>query len=157
MIVNIPFSTENSPSALKTVNVIPIFKKYDHTLCNNYRFILFINDLHKTVEYSFFHNFADNANLLLVDKSLENINKHTNRDLKLSVDCLRANKLLIKQTSKTETVIFKPRNYTITKHLTFRNSVEKIKPLCLVRYLGVILQDDLHWNINLTSLKKTKS
>ena len=92
MIPNIPFSTGNFPSALKTVNAIPIFKKYNHTLCNNYRFILFINDLHKTVEFSFVHHFADNTNLLLVDKSIKNINKHINRDLKLTVDCLKANK-----------------------------------------------------------------
>ena len=156
MIPNIPFSTGNFPSALKTVNAIPIFKKYNHTLCNNYRFILFINDLHKTVEFSFVHHFADNTNLLLVDKSIKNINKHINRDLKLTVDCLKANKLLL-STSKTEIVIFKPRNNIITKHRSFRNSVEKFKPLPQVRYLGVILQDDLHWNIHLTRLKKAKS
>ena len=36
MIANISFSTVNFPSALKTANVIQIFKKDDHTFCNNH-------------------------------------------------------------------------------------------------------------------------
>ena len=33
-------------------------------------FILFINDLHKTVEFSSVHHFVDNTRLLLIDKSI---------------------------------------------------------------------------------------
>ena len=49
-------------------------------------FILFINDLQKAVEFSSVDHFADGTNLLLIDKSLKKINKHINRDLKLTVD-----------------------------------------------------------------------
>ena len=49
-------------------------------------FMLFINDQHKAVEFSSMHHFADDTNLLLIDKSLKKINKHINRDLKLTVD-----------------------------------------------------------------------
>ena len=52
---------------------------------------------------------ADDTNLFLIDKSLKKINKHINRDLKLIVDWIGANKLSL-NTSKTEIVIFKPRN-----------------------------------------------
>ena len=55
---------------------------------------------------------GDHTNLLLIDKSLKKINKHINRDLKLTVDWIGANKLSL-NTSKTEiskTEIFKPRN-----------------------------------------------
>ena len=48
-------------------------------------FILFINDLHKAVEFSSMHHFADDTNLLLTEKSLKKLNKHINRDLKLVV------------------------------------------------------------------------
>ena len=58
-------------------------------------FILFINDLHKAAEFSSVHHFADDTNLLLIDKSLKKINKHINRDLKLTVDWIRASKLVI--------------------------------------------------------------
>ena len=91
-------------------------------------FILFINDLHKAVEFSSVHHFADDTNLLLIDKSLKKINKHINRDLKLTVDWIRANKLSL-NASKTEIVLFKPRNKKITKQLNFRVSGQKLKTI----------------------------
>ena len=63
-------------------------------------FILFINDLHKSVEFSSVHHFPDNTNLILTDKLMKKINKHINRDLKLVVQWIRANKLSL-NTSKT--------------------------------------------------------
>ena len=56
-------------------------------------FILLINDLHKAAEFSSVHHFAGDTNLLLIDKSLKKVSKHINRDLKLTVDWIRANKL----------------------------------------------------------------
>ena len=46
-------------------------------------FIIFINDLHKAARFSKVTHFADDTNLLLVDKSLKKINKHINHDLAL--------------------------------------------------------------------------
>ena len=105
--------------------------------------ILFNNDLHKSVEFSSVHYFADDTNLILTDKSMKKINKHKNRDLKLVVQWIRANKLIL-NTGKTELVIFKPKNKIITKHLNFHISGRKIKPSLQVKYLGIILQDDLY-------------
>ena len=48
--------------------------------------------------------------------------------------------------------MFKPRNKTIAKHLNFWLSGQKIKPTNQVKYLGVILQEDLHWNKYLSNL-----
>ena len=59
-------------------------------------------------------------------KSLKKINKHINRDLKLTVDQIRANKLS-QNASKTEVVLFKPRNKKITKQLNFYVSGKKIE------------------------------
>ena len=81
-------------------------------------FILFINDLHLVVQYSSVHQFADNTNLLFVEKSLKQLNKKVNRDLKLTVEWVRTNKLSL-NAKKTEIIIFKPRNKTISKHLNF--------------------------------------
>ena len=119
-------------------------------------FILFINDLHKNIELSTVHHFADDTNILLIEKSLKNLNKHMNRDLKLVVEWIRANKLSL-NTSKTELVIFKSRNKTITKNLNFRISGQKIQPTSQVKYLGVTLQDDLHWATHLGNLRKKLS
>ena len=63
--------------------------------------------------------------------------------MKLIVDWIRANKLSLIG-SKTEIVIFKARNKTITNLLNLRISGKKIEPSCQVRYLSVMLQDGLH-------------
>ena len=75
-------------------------------------FILFINDLHLAVQYSSVHQFADNKNLLVVEKSLKQSNKKVNRDLKLTVEWVRANKRSL-NANKTEIIIFNPRNKAI--------------------------------------------
>ena len=49
-------------------------------------FILFFNDLHKAVDFSTVHHFADDINLLLTENSLKKLNKHINRDLCCSMD-----------------------------------------------------------------------
>ena len=119
-------------------------------------FILFINDLHKAAEFSSARHFANDTNLLLIVKSLKKINKHINRDLELTVDWIRANKLSL-NASKTEIVLFKPRNKKITKQLNFRVSGQEIKQSSQVRYLGVILQDDMQWDAHITNLEKKLS
>ena len=60
-------------------------------------------------------------------------------------------------TSKTELIIFKSRSKTITKYFDFRIIGQKIQPTSQVKYLGVTLQDDLHWLTYLTNLKKNLS
>ena len=115
-------------------------------------FILFINDLYQAVEFSSLHHFADDTNLLLIESSLKksiNISVGT-------VEWIRGNKFPL-NASKTEIIVFKARNKTINKHLNFRIIGQKFEPSCQVRYLGAILQDDLYWNTNLTSLIKKLS
>ena len=49
--------------------------------------------------------------------------------------------------------LFKPRNKKITKQLNFCVIGQIIKQSGQVRYLSVILQDDLHWDAHLTNLE----
>ena len=95
-------------------------------------FILFFNDLHKAVDFSTVHHFADDTNLLFTENSLKKLNKWINRCLKLIVQWIQANKLNI---GKTKTVTFKSRNTKITKHLNFFISGQKIVPVDSVKYL----------------------
>ena len=87
-------------------------------------FVLFINDLHKAAEFSSLHHFANDTNLLLIDRSLKKISEYFSRDLKLTVDWIRANKLSL-NASKTGIVSFKPKNKKITKQLNFHVSGQK--------------------------------
>ena len=90
-------------------------------------FVLFINDLYQPVEFSSVHHFADDTNLLVIESSLNKINKHQYGLKANCVDWIRANKLSL-NASKTEIMIFKARNKTITKHLNFRIIGQKIEP-----------------------------
>ena len=44
-------------------------------------FIIFIKDLHKSIRHSQMLHFADDTNLLYINKSMKKINKHINHDL----------------------------------------------------------------------------
>ena len=54
---------------------------------------IYINGLHNVAQYSDIHQFADNTNLLYSSKSLKDINKKVNFELKNIVHWLKANKV----------------------------------------------------------------
>ena len=92
-------------------------------------FVIFINDLHVSIKNSKIHHSADDTtfcNLLLINKSLKQINKLITYDLSLLVQWLRSNNISV-NTSKNEILIFRPKGKSITKHLNFRISGEKNK------------------------------
>ena len=115
-------------------------------------FLLYINDLHKAIQHSSVHHFADDTNLLYTNNSLKKINKHINHDIKHLCQWLRSNKISL-NASKTEIIIFKTKLKTITKHLNFRVSGQKINPTTSVKYLGVHLSDSLTWEIHFKNLQ----
>ena len=115
-------------------------------------FLLYINDLHKAVQHSSVHHFADDTNLLYTSKSLKKINKHINHDIKNLCQSLRNNKISL-NASKTEINIFKTRLKSTTKHLNFRVSGQKINPTTSVKYLGVHLNNSLTWEIHFKNLQ----
>lgn len=119
-------------------------------------FIIFINDFHNAIRFSTVHHYADDTNLLLCNNSLKKINKHINHDLKLLTQWLKANKISL-NTDKTEIMLFKPKNKPIKKHLNFRISGQRIELTKTVKYLGILFQDDLHWDKHLTILLKKLS
>ena len=65
---------------------------------------------------------------------------------------LRSNKISL-NASKTEIIIFKTKLKTITKHLNFRVSGQKINPTTSVKYLGVHLSDSLTWEIHFKNVQ----
>ena len=71
-------------------------------------FILYINDLHTFIQHCSAFHYADDTNLLLVNKSLKKIISYVNHDLALITDWLRANKVSL-NTSKTKVLIYKPK------------------------------------------------
>ena len=114
-------------------------------------FLLDINDLHKAMMHCSVHHFADDINLLLIDKSLKKINKYINHELKHLCQWIRSNRLSING-GKTKIIIFRNRYQQINKNLNFRVSREKINPTSLLKYLEVHLIHTLTWNTYLFEL-----
>ena len=69
-------------------------------------FLIYINDLHKAIQYCKVHHFADDASPFHTSKSVENLNKLVNHDMKHLNNWLSANEISLK-IEKTELVIFK--------------------------------------------------
>ena len=65
---------------------------------------------------------------------------------------LRAYKISL-NTSKTEIIIFRPTQKQIAKHLNFRINRQKIYTYSEARYLGVVLEEHLNWNLHMNLLK----
>ena len=69
-------------------------------------FVIYINDLHKAIQYCKVHYFADNTNLFHMSKSVKNLNKLVNHDMKQLNNWLSADKSSL-NVEKTKLVIFK--------------------------------------------------
>ena len=101
---------------------------------------------------SIIHHFANDNNILFSHKSLKKINKYINRDLSQIVQRLRANRISL-NAIKTEIILFHLKTKTITKHLNFRISGQKINIVKQMKYLGIYLDQRLTWNFQLDQIK----
>ena len=97
------------------------------------------------------HHFADDTNILLIDKSLKKINKFINYDLKQFCQLIRSNRLSLNG-NKRKITIFRNRFQQINKKLNFRVSGEKINPASSLKYLGTHLTPTLTGSTNLLEL-----
>ena len=82
-------------------------------------FLIYINDLHKAINFSVVHHFADDTNLLASNYSIKRLQKQINLDLKTLCKWLRANKISL-NASKTELLIFRHPNKKIEFDLNIK-------------------------------------
>ena len=82
-------------------------------------FLIYINDMHRSVKYSLVHHFADDTNLLCSDKNPDLLKKKMNADLRLIFQWLCANRLSLNVT-KTEFIIFKPPRSHLQNRFTLK-------------------------------------
>ena len=114
-------------------------------------FLIYINDLHHAIKNSKTIHFADDTSLVCKESSLKKKNFKINQDLVSLTHWLRANKISL-NTSKTEIIIFKNKNKTIHKNLNFRLSGQKMKLSKHVSYLGMTIDENLDWDLQLSKL-----
>ena len=115
-------------------------------------FLIYIKDLHNIIIYSNIHHFADDTNLLCASKSIKDINRKVNFDLKNIIYWLKANKISL-NADKTELILFRSKNKVITKNPNFQISCQKIHPLTQTKCLSITLDENLKFEKHMELLK----
>ena len=115
-------------------------------------FLIYINDLNQAIKFSYIRHFADDTNILYRDKSLKKINQRINFDLKNIVEWLRANRIEL-SAKKTEIVLFRSPRKVVTRKMNFGISGQKIQAKSSAKYLGLMIDEFLHWKTHYTILR----
>ena len=90
-------------------------------------FLIYINDLHKAIQYCKVHHFADDTNLFYRNKSVKNLNKLVNHDMKQLNNWLSANKISF-NVENTETVIFRSPRKVLLDEIEIKLSGKNLYP-----------------------------
>ena len=107
--------------------------------------------IYQAIKFCKVHHFADDANILYLDKSIETFNKLVNIDLKSLVNWLNANKISL-NVKKTEMVIFKSKRKKFNDTVKIKLSGKRIYPTASVKYLGVKIDQHLTWQHHINDL-----
>ena len=120
-------------------------------------FLLYINDLHKSIVFSKVYHFADDTNLLNINTSPKTMQKQVNIDLKLLYKWLLANKISL-NCAKTEIIFFHKPTQPIQFPFKIKMHGHRLFPSDYLKYLGMYLDPTLsgkqHCNILSTKLKR---
>ena len=86
-------------------------------------FLIYINHLNQAIKFCKVHHLADDTNLLHFNKSVVNLNKLVNQNMKNLTVCLNAN-IVSLNVEKTEIVIFKHLLNLIENNFTLLNLLD---------------------------------
>ena len=116
-------------------------------------FLMYINDLSISIKNSIVHHFADDTNILCIDKSLKLLCKKINYDLKCITHWLNANRISL-NIDKTEFVIFRsPRKY-VDCDIKIKLNGKRLYQSTSIKYLGILLDEHLSWKPHIDELTK---
>ena len=82
-------------------------------------FLIYINDLNVAIKHCKLHHFAEDTNLLNINRSPKHLNKFINIDLKNLTKWLNANKISL-NVSKTQMVLFRSKRKSIDFNLKIK-------------------------------------
>ena len=116
-------------------------------------FLLYINDLHISIQNSNVYHFADDTNLLRISTSYNKLQKELNSDLKNLNHWLLANKISLNET-KTEIIHFHKINKYVPNNLKIKMNGKVLYPSDYIKYLGIYLDETLSGKIHCEELTK---
>ena len=103
-----------------------------------------INDVNLAIKFCKVHHLADDTNLLHFSKSVNELNKYINLDMKNLTGWLNANKISL-NIKKTELVIFKHKRKKVACPIRIKLSRKRLYPSNSIKYLGVKIDENRNW------------
>ena len=116
-------------------------------------FLIYINDLPLSSSKLDFYLFADDTNIYYEAESLHHLQNVVNKELKKVKLWLDVNKLSL-NIDKTNFIIFKSPQHSAPETVSIKIGNLPIKQTCYVKFLGVLLDENLSWKYHLTELSK---
>ena len=99
-------------------------------------FLIYVNNLNNAIQYCSVHQFADDTNIFHSSKSVKNLNKLINRDMKHLNNWLSAYKIFL-NVGKTKLVIFKSPRKVLLDEIKTKRGGKRLYPSNSVKYLGM--------------------
>ena len=116
-------------------------------------FLIFINDLPLSSSKLGFYLFADDTNIYYEAESLDQLQNVVNNGLKKVKKWLDVNKLSL-NIDKTNFIIFKSPQHSVSGTVDIKIGNLAIKQTCYVKFLGVLLDENLSWKYHKSELSK---
>ena len=114
-------------------------------------FVIYSNVISKEVQYCKVHHFAADKNLFHTSKSVKNVNKLDNPDIKHLNSWLSANKISL-DIETTELVIFKSPRKILPNETKIKLSAKRLYPSKSIKYLGINIDRLLGWHDQVNSI-----
>ena len=114
-------------------------------------FLIYINDLHRCIKHSTTYHFADDTNLLHINKDYKTLQKKVNYDLFSLHKWLTANKISLNE-AKTELIYFRKSGMAPTLNIKLHGKT--LVPTKCVKYLGIFLDEFLSGETQCSELVK---
>ena len=97
-------------------------------------FLIYINDLHKSIRFSKIYHFADDASIIQSKPSLKILSKQVKKDFSNLSNWLTINKISL-NVNKTELVIFRPKILKIAHSFKFKLDGKDLYPIIVLNIL----------------------
>ena len=114
-------------------------------------FLIYINDLHHSIQYSSTILFADDTTILQGHHNLKYLKWSIEEDLKQMIDWFKANLLTI-NLEKIECLLFHNSNCNSSPTIKLELGDHTIRNSDQVKFLGIWIDKKLHWNTHTNTL-----
>ena len=129
-----------------------------HTLHVRYpsQCLIYINDLPNISEVLHFYLFADDTNIYYEAETVQKLETVIYRELRKLDTWLIVNRLSL-NIAKTKFLVFHPYNKPMKQKITLKIHKKAISETEYIKYLGIMVDSTLSWNMHIDKISKTIS